>query len=210
MWALDAIINNYPTLAKILGEEILESIASEYVEANPPDSAQLALYGTGFPDFIGSHPVAMALPHLQGVARIDRLCIEAQFSQQAPTLTHADLARVSTDEWSRSRVAFHPATRIAWFPNPAPTIWLAHSKGASGAIVPSWRAEGILVTRIDDTVNGIVIGPSAHRIVHGLRLGETVSQAALAASQLYPEASISSDFDRIVASGALSNLKRKG
>ncbi|QKG72576.1 HvfC/BufC family peptide modification chaperone [Erythrobacter mangrovi] len=207
--ALNAIIETYPTVARIVGDEVLEVVANDYFQACPPARAQIEEDGSRFPEFIGGHSISMALPYLRGVARIDRLCTEARLSKRAPAFGPQDLARMSADEWARSKVVFHPATRFAWFPNPAPSIWLAHSLGVAGTITPAWHAEGILITRGEDAVGGIVIGPSAHRIIHGLRLGETVSQAAIAAARLYPEASISTDFHRIVASGALSKLKPK-
>ncbi len=193
----------------ILGDEAFDAVASEYVTRSPPSSPVLAGYGEGFADFLAKHPLAGELSYLTAVAQIDRLRVECHLAADAPAFDLEDLVRLSTEEWSRCRVTLHPATRMAWFKLPAPSIWVAHLDPERVEIAPEWQAEGILVARCDGAVGGHVIGPCEHRILHGLRLGETVGHAALAASRLYASANISRAFRTIVASGALTSVQTR-
>lgn len=208
--AIAAIAANYPTVGMIVGAEAMEALAAEFVEAIPPRSPILACYGAEFPCWLQSHALAEELPYLAGVAEIDRMRVEAHLAADAPEFGLEDLVRLSAEEWSRCRVTLHPATRIGWFAMPAPSIWVAHLDPDLPEIAPEWRPEGILVARRNGAVSGWVMDGCGNRILHGLRLGETVGQAALAASRLYPASNISRAFRKIVASGALTSLKMKG
>jgi hypothetical protein len=208
--AITAIADNFPTVAQIIGSEAMRAIAAEFVEANPPRSPVLADYGAEFPCWLEAHPLAEELPYLAGVAEIDRLRVESHLAADAPEFGLEDLVRLTAEDWARCRVTLHPATRVGWFAVPAPSIWHAHLEATPGEIAPDWRPEGILIARHDGAVSGWVIDGCGHRILHGLRLGETVGQAALAASRLYPAGNISRAFRKIVASGALTSLKMKG
>jgi hypothetical protein len=208
--SITAIADNFPTVAQIIGPKAMQAVAAEFVEASPPRSPILANYGAEFPCWLEAHPLADELPYLPGVASIDRLWVEAHLAADAPEFGLEDLVRLTADEWARCRVTLHSATRIGWFTTPAPSIWVAHLDPDPAEIAPDWRPEGILIARRQGAVSGCVMDGCGHRILHGLRLGETVGQAALAASHLYPAGNISRAFRKIVASGALTSLKLKG
>jgi hypothetical protein len=208
--AISAMADNFPTVAQIIGPEAMEAVAAEFVEASPPRSPILAGYGAEFPRWLDTHRLAEELPYLPAIAEIDRLRVESHLAADAPEFGLEDLVRLTTEEWTRCRVVLHPATRIGWFTIPAPSIWIAHLEPDPAEIAPDWRPEGILVARRQGAVSGLVIDGCAHRVLHGLRLGETVGQAALAASRLYPAGNITRAFRKIVASGALTSLKLKG
>lgn len=208
--AIDALADNYPTVAAIVGEQAFAALALAFVEQYPPNTPVLAAYGAALPDWLESHEIGRALPYLSGVALIDRFQTESHLAAEAPTLAPAAVADLSAAQWSASRVAFQPATRFGWFTVPSPSIWLAHLDAHPGEIAPSWIAEGILITRQEGAVAARRINAAQHRILFGLRIGETIGQAASATATLYPHANITSAFRDILASGALSALKTKG
>nr|WP_166179923.1 DNA-binding domain-containing protein [Altererythrobacter segetis] len=208
--AITAVIDNFSTVAALVGPKAMKALAQEFVRDVPPDNPILARYGGAFPSWLAEHPLADELPYLADVARIDRMRTEAHLAADAPEFGLEDVARLTAEEWTRCRVTMRPATRIAWFAVPAPSIWVAHPVADGTEIAPEWQAEGILVTRSEGAVGAWVIGACEHRILHGLRLGETVGQAALAASRLYPGDNITRAFRKIVASGAFSSIKMKG
>ena len=208
--AVDALADNYPTVAAILGEQAFAALAVAFVDQCPPDNPVLAAYGAVFFEWLESHEIGQNLPYLSGVAQIDRFQTESHLAAEATTLAPAMVAGLSAEQWSASRASFHPATRFGWFTVPAPSIWLAHLEPLADEIAPLWCAEGVLMTRLDGAVLARRIGAAEHRILFGLRLGETIGQAALATAALYPNANITAAFREIVASGALSGLKTEG
>lgn len=208
--AIDALADNHPTVSTILGATAFLALAADFVADVPPQSPVLADYGAGFGDWLEAQPIAQVLPYISAVAQIDRLRVESHLAAEADVLDPRALTAISAEHWSASGAVLHPATRFAWFTVPAPSIWLAHIADGDDDIAPEWRAEGVLVTRRFGAVTAYAINAAEHRILFGLRLGETVGQAAAVAATLYPDADISAAFRKILAGGALSSLRNKG
>lgn len=208
--AINAVADNFPTVRMIVGDEAMQALAGSFVESRPPNSPILVGYGFEFPAWLETHPISVELPYLSAVAQIDRLRTESHLAADAAELDLGGLACMTAEEWSRARVQLHPATRVAWFPIPAPSIWVAHLEPHPGEIEPAWQGEGILVARRDGAVGGLVISACEYRILCELRLGATVGEAALASSRLYPGSNITRAFRRIVASGALTTPMLRG
>jgi len=208
--ALSALAATYPTVEQLLGDEAFAALALRFVRAVRPASPVMTDYGEGFIDWLALQSALAELPYLADVARIDWMCLEAHRAADAPLLDAGAVSDASPESWMTRRGALHPATRISWFRQPAPSIWLAARDGLlDGGFAPDWSAEGVLVTRPAGAVRVVRIDAAAHRMLGGLRLGETIGQAACAAAALYPQADIGQCFAGILASGAISGLTRK-
>ena len=81
--AVEALRSNYPVVAQIVGDEMLEGIAVEYASANPPRSPVLALYGEAFPDWLKQQVWVADLPYLPDVAAVERLHVECLMATEA-------------------------------------------------------------------------------------------------------------------------------
>ena len=202
---IDALRGSYPVTAEIVGDEGFDALALDFALAHPPMSPVLLDYGAGFARFLESQPWTSELPYLAGVAELERLATEAHLAANAPTLATTDLARIGMDGLMALRLPLHPAARFAWLRTPAMTIWLAHrAPGGFDELAPEWRAEGGLITRPDDAVEACLIDAPAHRLLSGLRLGESVGQAARAVADIYPETDFPSLFAFLVNRGAFA------
>jgi hypothetical protein len=199
---VDALRANYPVVASLLGEEMFEAVAADYGSHCPPRRPVLALYGAHFPDWLEGQGWVEDLPYLPDVARIERLHIEALFASDVEPLEMAALA--GRDEWQALQLALHPATRFDWLTSPAMSIWLAHRDGLEGELEFAWHAEGVLFTRPGLKVQPIRLDRAGHRFLFGIRLGESIGAAAIAAAHLYPESDIGSLFTSLVNCGAFA------
>jgi len=207
---VSAICDHFPTVAKVVGSQAMQAIATAFVEDCPPSGPISLGFGAELPDWLNSQPLANDLPAIGSFAQIDRMQIEAQLAPDAPEFDLEGLATLRADEWARCRVALHPSARLGWFPDAAPSAWLALNDRACCDLDQNNVSEGIILARRKGKVDALVIDACEHRILHGLRLGETVSKAAIAAANLYPEANITRSFRKIVASGALTTPRIQG
>jgi hypothetical protein len=163
---------------------MFEAVAIDFAEARPPRSPILARYGGEFADWLGQQQWVSDLPYLPDVAKVERLRVESLLAADCDPLLElpgkADLAG--------ARLRLHPAARFAWLSTPGMSIWLAHQQPLSVAIEPDWKAEGALFARPTAfTMHAPRIGRAAHRLLCGIRLGETMGAALAAANHLYPE-----------------------
>lgn len=202
--AVDALADNFPVTRAILGERSFEALVLAFVRSHPPEQPILALYGGRFPDWLASQPLARELPYLADVARCEQLRSEAMHAAEAPVLTTAMLETAAPDRLLTMKLRLHPAARFAWLQSPAMTILRAHQDGFEGELAPEWKAGGALFTRPGTSPLGYELDSSGHRLLGGIRLGETLGGAAQAASLLFPDSPIGECFGRLVRQGAFS------
>lgn len=196
---VDALRANYPVVAQLLGDEMFEAVAAEHAARCPPRRPVLALYGARFPDWLEGQPWVRDLRYVPDVARVERLHIEALFAADVEPL---DMTRLSgRDDWPMLRLPLHPAARFDWLTSPATSIWLAHQGGFEGGLEIDWHAEGVLFTRPQLEVRPVRLERAGHRFLFGVRLGESVGDAAVATMNLYPETDIGSLFTSLVNAG---------
>ena len=198
--AVEALAANYPVVARIVGQEMFEGIAVEFATGEPPNSAVLALYGETFAQWIERQPWKEDLPYLADVARVERLHIESFMAADAEPLQHLPEEDVST-----LGLRLHPTARFSWLQSPAMSIWLAHQQPLPIEIAPEWKAEGALFVRPNPfLIHSPRIGRPAHRILFGIRIGETVGASLAAADRLYPDADCSALFASLLNLGAFT------
>ena len=199
---VDALRDNFPAVARLLGDEMFEAIAAEHASQCPPRRPVLALYGARFSDWLEEQPWVREVPYVPDVARIERLHIEALFAADEESLRLDELQ--GREDWLALRLALHPAARFDWLTSPARSIWQSQRDELDGELEFEWQAEGILLTRPGLEVQPTDLDRAGHRFLFGIRLGESVGDAAIATASLYPETDIGSLFASLVNAGAFA------
>ena len=199
---VDALRDNYPVVAQLLGPEMFDGVAAQHAAECPPRKPVLALYGARFPDWLECQRWVQDLRYIPDVARIERLFVETLFAPDAEPLALAALG--ARDDWQALHLPLHPAIRFDWLTAPAMSIWLAHRDGIEGSLELDWHPEGVLVTRPYLEIQTIRLDRAGHRFLFGIRLGESVGAAAVATASLYPETDIGSLFSSLVNAGAFA------
>jgi hypothetical protein len=198
--AVEALRANYPVVEQIVGEEMFEQVAVDFASACPPRDPVLALYGAEFADWLLHQQWIDDLPYLPDVARVERLHVSSLFAPDDERLPEGQAEHLARLPGATLRL--HPAARFTWLATPAMSIWLAHQEATVSEIAPAWRAEGALFARPKPfTSHAARIGRAAHRLLSGLRLGETLGISMAAAAQLYPEEDCTAVFASLVKLG---------
>lgn len=207
--AIEALATLYPIVAQILTCGPFFDLAADFVADMSRADVESATYGCAFPEWIEQQRIGRILPYLSTVAAIDRLWGEAHRTGPDRLFARDVIAGLTAAQWSASTAKLHAATRFGWFAVPAPSIWLSHFNPRAVEPAPEWKAEGILLTRPAAAVQAARIGPAEHRILSGLRIGETIGSATAAADALYPQADMTRAVDMIIDSGAIASLQLK-
>jgi hypothetical protein len=200
--AVEALAANFPVCRMIVGERAFEAMALAFARRHPPQVPVLTLYGGEFADWIAADRIAQELPYLADVARCEALHTLSQHAADAPALRPEMLDGLAADRLLTFKLRLHPAARFGWFETPAMAIWLAHQGEPRDEIAPDWRSGGALFTRPGISVGGSEIDSLQHRLLAGIRLGESLGGAAQAASLLFPGAPIGEAFGQLVVLGA--------
>jgi hypothetical protein len=182
---VDALRANYPIVARLLGDEMFDAAAVDHATKCPPRRPALALYGECFADWLAEQPWIWDVAYVPDVARIERFWIEALFAEDTDPL---DMSHPrGRGDWQALHLPLHPATRFDWLAMPAMTIWQAQRDSPDKELEPDWKAEGVLITRPRLDVQAIHLDRASHRMLVGIRLGESVGASMNAASSLYPD-----------------------
>ncbi len=198
--AVEALRANYRVVEQIVGHEMFEAVAVDYATECPPRQPVLALYGARFAEWLEGQQWVRELPYLPDVARVERLCIESLMAADAEALSAADFAGRNI---ARHALKLHPALRFTWLPTPAMSIWLAHQRPVSSELKVDWKAEGALFARPSpNIIHSPRIGPAAHRLLYGIRIGESIDSSLAAAAKLYPDADCEALFTSLLNLGA--------
>lgn len=145
---IDALYANFPTVARLVGDEWFRAAAAIYVQASPPDDARLLHYGAGFAAFLERFEPARELPYLPDVARLDRLWTEAHVAADDTLVDTAAIAGWAPAQLERAVLRPHAATRwLRCDGQPAYTIWRANREAADVPEDLAWQGEGALLLR---------------------------------------------------------------
>jgi hypothetical protein len=193
---VEALRAAYPTVDMLVGEEMFTQVALDYRREHPPMGPILSDYGARFASFLASQPWTCELPYLADVARLDWLWLE---SFLAP-----DVAASPPPLAGETRIALHPATRVAWLTTPAMTIWLAHrDPWKLTELEPDWVEEGALFTRPGLSVCAELIDAAFHHLLIACAAPASIGDVVSAVAAAFPQASVPELLQHGVASGAL-------
>lgn len=144
---IEALAVAFPVVKTLVGEDFFVAAAATFITREPPRSAVLAHYGSGFADFLAGFPPAAALPYLADVARLERMLIEAYHAADAMPAGRADLAAVPPEMAAALVIGRHPATRWLRSLWPVVTLWRMNTGRLPLAPLTAWNGEDALVTR---------------------------------------------------------------
>ncbi len=181
---IDALHANFPSVARIVGDEWFRAAAAVYARAERPSAPMLATYGASFPDFLARFEPAAELPYLPAVARIDRLWSEAHVAADATPLDADGLRALRPDEVSRCSLQLHPATRWAWSDDlPLHALWTRNRSDAASPDDPSidWHGEGVLLTRPLGVVLAQPLSRAGAALLDACAQGHSIEEAVEAA-----------------------------
>jgi hypothetical protein len=121
----EALQNNFPALAKLLGEDDFQALAAAYVRSHDSPYFSIRYYGEALPQFLASDETYAAVPLLAELAQWEWNMTGVFDAADAAPLGHEALAQLAPQQWAQLRLGWHPSVRrleLAWN---VPQIWQA-------------------------------------------------------------------------------------
>jgi hypothetical protein len=126
----EALEKSFPALAKLLGEAEFHELAAQYVRTHDSPYFSIRNYGDELAPFLAAHSDYAAAPLLAELARWEWTMTDVFDAADATPLTHAELSRISPQQWAGLRFAWHPSVRRFASSWNAPQIWQALTSDA--------------------------------------------------------------------------------
>jgi len=202
--AVEALCENFPLTRAIVGSRPFEELAILHARSISPGPLGAADCGCNFPAWLEGEGIAHRRPYIVEIARCEGLRSEARGALDVPILDLGALEGIEPVQRQRLRLKLHPATRFAWLSAPALEIWQAHSNEFTEDNTSGRQPGGILFARCCQSREGARINAAEHRLLCGVRFGETLGKAIRAAEALYPNCDTGSCLTDIVQRGALA------
>jgi Putative DNA-binding domain len=207
---VDALQANYPAVARLTGDAWFHAAAATYARETPPDDPSMLKYGASFPAFLLRFEPARDMPWLAGVARLDRLWMEAHTARDDTVLDPATIATLPAKKLAGAVLYPHAAARWAWFADaPVVSMWSRNRFGDFAddePWAPTWKAEGALLTRAQGHVEWIALNAAAFAFLEQCASGGTLAQAAQAAQAAQHDADFQQLMATLLRAGAFSRL----
>ncbi len=211
---IDALQANYPAVSRLVGDAWFRAAAALYVKGQLPAHPSLLDYGSDFADFLAAFEPAGALPYLPDVARVDRFWTEAHVAADAVPVGAEAVACLTPAQLGHAVLRPHPAARWAWFAEqPITTIWSRNRKPATEGddlaaveVELEWHAEGVLITRPHGRVEWLQLAAAGCAFLDACARGVTLTEAAMAALAVDPQADLALVMASTLGAGAYSHL----
>jgi len=121
----EALENNFPALAKLLGETDFRTLAADYIHTHDSPFFSIRYYGDALPRFLASHEDYVAAPVLAELARWEWTLCAVFDAADAEPVGAAALTGVAPAEWAELRFEFHPSVRRLALRWNVPQLWKA-------------------------------------------------------------------------------------
>jgi hypothetical protein len=198
----DALADNHPVTQALVGEEFFAAMAHLFVQAHPPRSPVLALYGAELADFIEDFEPVAGLPWLADLARLEMLRVQAFHAVDAVPLGEPQLAGLlaAGDALPQARFSLHPSLGVLRSAHAVVSLWAAHQAADIDAALAQLaidRPEAALVWRAGLEVEIMRIDAGSAEFLIALKVGATFGAAAQQAL------AVDSGFDLAAALGLL-------
>lgn len=206
---IDALLANYPAVARLVGDEWFRAAAGTFVRQSPPQRPMLVDYGAAFPDFLRTFEPAAELPYLPDVALLDRYWTEAHIAADQTPLAAQAIAECAPHVLARTMLLPHASARWRWFPDqPIHVLWRSNREDANadGLRTLVWRGEGALVVRPYAAVEMIELSAGGCAFMDACAAGAPLSDAGLAALDAQHDIDVSTLMAQLLHVGAFAEM----
>jgi len=208
---IDALQANYPTVARLVGDEWFRAAAAVFAREQLPVQPTLLYYGEAFADFLARFEPAAELPYLPGVARLDRCWTESHAARDESALAPAALARLAPDALAATVLHPHAAARWRWFADqPIYTIWRQNREAQDDEREIDWRGEGALLVRPHGVVQWAPFDAAGCAFLDACTAGRPLNVAAAAALEAQQHADLARLMKTLLEAGAFGRMSSGG
>lgn len=202
-----ALGRRFPVVERLVGPDFFTAMARVYIEAEPPTSPQLFLWGEGFTQFLQDFSPVRSLPYLPDVARLEWQRGLAYHAADAATVPVADLAQAAADP-ARFTLLLHPSVGLIRSRHAVVTIWQANQPGAvqTGPLRADLAEDALVLRDRADQVPVFALSPGEAEFQSALMRGETLLTAAALAEGTDPARLLA----LLMRAGAISSVVQKG
>ncbi len=206
---VDALLANYPAVARLVGDDWFRAAAAVFVRQSPPRCPMLVSYGDAFPGFLATFEPAAELTYLSDVALLDRFWIEAHVACDRVPVAAAEIGQCDPHLLARTVLRPHPSARWKWFTDqPIYSLWRCNREDSNtdalGTLV--WSGEGALLVRPYADVETFELSAGGCAFLDACAAGANLTDAGFAALGAEHDIDLSALIAQLLRAGAFGEM----
>jgi hypothetical protein len=142
---VDVVRDDFPRLARVLGEEPFSDLVRDFLVAFPPDGAPLRHLAAPLPGFVPGHRLVAARPWLAELAQLEWNRADVFDAADAATLTLTQLQRLPAEAFAELPLRLVPAHRLWAVHYGVEGLWRRLGPGGEEPVEPVEPAPGHLL-----------------------------------------------------------------
>lgn len=171
----ESLANDYPAVARILGESAFRSLAARYLRACPPCSYDIGRCGDRLAGFLATDALSEALPFLPDLAAFEWMLAEAIGVEDVTSLRWEDLVVLGPDAVADARLEPVPGAAVLRSRWPLPDLWRA--KDLEGIDIElEGRPATVAVWRVGVEPRWRTCTPDEATVIEGAASGATLAR----------------------------------
>lgn len=176
---VECLADDYPVLARTLGEDGFQALAARYIEQYPSRSPSLNAFGrhmarfcTGAKDLLGEPRQFYA-----ELAELEWALVEAIHAPPGNALDPDKLQSIPEDAWGRARLVPSPTVRVLHFSFPVNAFFQESRLTGARVPVPDAAPTATAVYRHEQVLWRMDLTPAMARVLVALLGGEVIADA---------------------------------
>ena len=175
---VDALRDDFGSLAHFLGREAFASLARDYLAAHPPSSFFLRDLGQALPSFVTD-------ARLRDLAHVEWAFVEAFDAGSLPALAASDLTSLREAAWASLRIPLQPSVRLLALAYPAHEYRAAVRRSETPPPLTP-RPTFLAIYRGPRSLHSLELEPAAHALLTHLASLTPVGEACEVAARMAP------------------------
>ena len=174
---IDVLQDTFPTVHSLVGADFFSAMVKDYIEAHPPESADLSILGHSLPHFLHDFKPTQSLAYIGDVGLLDLYRHQSYYAEDISVLGVEDFSNIDISALAGATIEFHPSVRLMSSDYAVFSIWEANAQQTAEKIHAD-IAECVLVVRPEHVVETYKIDRGLYiflqKLTEKLRIGEAL------------------------------------
>ncbi|MCF6326515.1 MAG: DNA-binding domain-containing protein [Devosiaceae bacterium] len=185
---LESMRATFPVVLRLLGPQIFDPMATQFIREFPPTSPVLMTYGDGFPKFISTYDRVKQIPYLADVASCELLYLQTYHGKDADPIAIEALSTHAPETMAELKFECHPSARFFASKWPVGSIWFTNKFDDEVKPLNAERGgESVLFIRPQMEVIAHILAEDLHKFLSLIASNSSLGAAAEKVLTQFPE-----------------------
>ncbi|MET3106495.1 hypothetical protein AAKU67_001207 [Oxalobacteraceae bacterium GrIS 2.11] len=209
----EALKENYPVLARVLGDDGFADLANAFLRDNPSRTASIRWFGTALANYVERTDDVLPHPALGDLIRMEWALNTAFDAADATPLTVADMLTLAPEAWPDLQFLPHPSLRLLALEWNVEPLWTAVTADENAeAEPPEPLQHHLLIWRVEYRTLWRSVEAIEAQLLNATLAGHSFAELCETAAESNPDAAAETvaGYLRIwVEAGMLAGMKEK-